>query len=202
MMGSGSIWRMSWRRRRDRLRTSLGILRDREVDVVINYLPVGSEQATKWYVEQVLAAGCAFVNCIPVFIAKEAYWQKRFEDKGCAGGGRRHQVAGGCDDHSSRLLARLFEDRGVRLDKTYQLNFGGNTDFYNMLERTRLGVRRRYRRRSRCSLSLEKESADERCSHQPERPRCVVGRPEVGLHPIGGYVLGRCPVERGVEAGG
>ena len=113
------------------------ILREKEVDVVINYLPVGSEQATKWYVEQVLAAGCAFVNCIPVFIAKEDYWQKRFVDKGLpiVGDDIKSQV-GATIIH--RVLARLFEDRGVRLDRTYQLNFGGNTDFLNMLERSRL----------------------------------------------------------------
>ena len=113
------------------------ILREKEVDVVINYLPVGSEQATKWYVEQVLAAGCAFVNCIPVFIAKEDYWQKRFIDKGLpiVGDDIKSQV-GATIIH--RVLARLFEDRGVRLDRTYQLNFGGNTDFLNMLERSRL----------------------------------------------------------------
>ncbi len=115
----------------------VGILREREVDVVINYLPVGSEQATKWYVEQVLAAGSAFVNCIPVFIANQPYWQKRFADKGLpiVGDDIKSQV-GATIIH--RLLARLFEDRGVQLDRTYQLNFGGNTDFYNMLERSRL----------------------------------------------------------------
>lgn len=115
----------------------VGILREREVDVVINYLPVGSEQATKWYVEQVLAAGCAFVNCIPVFIGREDYWQKRFQDKGIpiVGDDIKSQV-GATIVH--RVLARLFEDRGVRLDHTYQLNFGGNTDFLNMLERERL----------------------------------------------------------------
>ncbi|MEX0761105.1 MAG: inositol-3-phosphate synthase [Dehalococcoidia bacterium] len=113
------------------------ILRERKVDVVINYLPVGSEQATKWYVEQILAAGCAFVNCIPVFIAREDYWQKRFRDKGLpiVGDDIKSQV-GATIIH--RVLARLFEDRGVQLDRTYQLNFGGNTDFLNMLERERL----------------------------------------------------------------
>ena len=113
------------------------ILRERKVDVVINYLPVGSEEATKWYVEQVLAAGCGFVNCIPVFIAKEDYWQKRFKDRGLpiVGDDIKSQV-GATIVH--RVLARLFEDRGVRLDRTYQLNFGGNTDFLNMLERSRL----------------------------------------------------------------
>jgi len=115
----------------------VSILREREVDVVINYLPVGSEQATKWYVEQVLAAGCAFVNCIPVFIGREDYWQKRFRDKGLpvVGDDIKSQV-GATIVH--RVLVRLFEDRGVRLDRTYQLNFGGNTDFMNMLERERL----------------------------------------------------------------
>jgi myo-inositol-1-phosphate synthase len=113
------------------------ILNKTETDVVINYLPVGSEEATKWYVEQVLTAGCGFINCIPVFIAREPYWQNRFAE-------HRLPVIG--DDIKSqvgatithRLLTRLFRDRGVKLERTYQLNFGGNTDFYNMLERERL----------------------------------------------------------------
>ena len=131
------------------------ILREREVDVVINYLPVGSEQATKWYVEQVLAAGCAFVNCIPVFIAKEPYWQKRFIDKGLpiVGDDIKSQV-GATIVH--RVLARLFEDRGVRLDKTYQLIFGGNTDFYNMLERSRL-TSKKISKTNAVQSQLEKE---------------------------------------------
>lgn len=131
------------------------ILRERNVDVVINYLPVGSEQATKWYVEQVLAAGCAFVNCIPVFIAKEPYWQKRFIDKGLpiVGDDIKSQV-GATIVH--RVLARLFEDRGVRLDKTYQLNFGGNTDFYNMLERSRL-TSKKISKTNAVQSQLEKE---------------------------------------------
>lgn len=115
------------------------ILREREVDVVVNYLPVGSEEATKWYVEQVLAAGCSFINCIPVFIAsgEGKYWQRRFEERGLAiiGDDIKSQV-GATITH--RALTRLFMDRGVRLDRTYQLNFGGNTDFLNMLERDRL----------------------------------------------------------------
>lgn len=115
----------------------INILQEREVDVVINYLPVGSESATKWYVEQVLAAGCAFVNCIPVFIARQNDWQKRFKEKGLPiiGDDIKSQV-GATITH--RMLARLFRDRGVKLEKTYQLNFGGNTDFLNMLERERL----------------------------------------------------------------
>ncbi len=115
----------------------VGILRDTKTDVVVSYLPVGSEEATKWYVEQLLKAGCAFVNCIPVFIAREPYWQKRFQDAGMPviGDDIKSQV-GATITH--RVLTRLFRDRGVRLDRTYQLNFGGNTDFLNMLERERL----------------------------------------------------------------
>jgi myo-inositol-1-phosphate synthase len=113
------------------------ILKNTQTDVVVSYLPVGSEQATKWYVEQVLQAGCAFVNCIPVFIAREPYWQRRFAERGVPiiGDDIKSQV-GATIVH--RTLARLFVDRGVRLDRTYQLNFGGNTDFMNMLERERL----------------------------------------------------------------
>ncbi len=114
-------------------------LKEREVDVVINYLPVGSEQATKWYVEQVLAAGCAFINCVPVFIASGAgdYWQDRFREAGVPiiGDDIKSQV-GATIVH--RVLTRLMMDRGVRLNDSYQLNFGGNTDFLNMLERERL----------------------------------------------------------------
>jgi myo-inositol-1-phosphate synthase len=113
------------------------VLRETKTDVVVNYLPVGSETATKWYVEQVLQAGCAFVNCIPVFIGREEYWQRRFLEKGLPviGDDIKSQV-GATITH--RMLARLFEDRGVKLERTYQLNVGGNTDFYNMLERSRL----------------------------------------------------------------
>ncbi len=115
----------------------VNILRERECDVVVNFLPVGSEMATKWYVEQVLAAGCGLVNCIPVFIARESYWQKRFKDAGLpvVGDDVKSQL-GATITH--RVLTRLFEDRGVKLGRTYQLNFGGNTDFLNMLERERL----------------------------------------------------------------
>src|ERR671924_484539 len=115
----------------------VGILKERNVDVVVNYLPVGSEEATKWYAEQVLAAGCAMVNCMPVFIAREPYWQKRFEQAGCAiiGDDIKSQV-GATITH--RVLTTLFGDRGVHLDKTMQLNVGGNSDFRNMLERDRL----------------------------------------------------------------
>ena len=113
------------------------ILKETRTDVVVNYLPVGSEAATKWYAEQILEAGCAMVNCMPVFIAREEYWRKRFEE---------HKLPIIGDDIKSqvgstiihRVLTRLFQERGVQLDHTYQLNFGGNTDFLNMLERERL----------------------------------------------------------------
>ncbi|MFN3651049.1 MAG: inositol-3-phosphate synthase [Armatimonadota bacterium] len=113
------------------------VLKEARADVVISYLPVGSEQATLWYVEQVLEAGCGFVNCVPVFVASQPYWRRHFEE-------RRLPIVG--DDIKSqvgatithRVLTHLFRERGVRLDHTYQLNFGGNTDFQNMLERERL----------------------------------------------------------------
>lgn len=113
------------------------ILKDTGTDVVINYLPVGSEMATKWYAEQILEAGCGMVNCIPVFIASSQYWGKRFEAKNLPiiGDDIKSQV-GATITH--RALASLFVDRGVKIDRTYQLNFGGNTDFMNMLERERL----------------------------------------------------------------
>jgi myo-inositol-1-phosphate synthase len=113
------------------------ILKQTKTDVVVNYLPVGSEMATKWYVEQVLEAGCALVNCIPVFIASSDYWSVRFRDAGLPiiGDDIKSQV-GATIAH--RVLTNLFNDRGVRLDRTYQLNFGGNMDFYNMLDRGRL----------------------------------------------------------------
>ena len=113
------------------------LLKETKTDVVLNFLPVGSEMATKWYVEQALEAGCAFVNGIPVFIASQKYWADRFRDKGLPilGDDIKSQV-GATILH--RVLTTLFVDRGVRLDRTYQLNFGGNTDFLNMLERDRL----------------------------------------------------------------
>jgi len=113
------------------------ILKDTGTDVVVSFLPVGSEMATKWYVEQILEAGCGFVNCIPVFIGREEYWQRRFAERGLPviGDDIKSQVGATI---SHRVLTRLFRERGVRLDHTFQLNFGGNMDFYNMLERARL----------------------------------------------------------------
>ena len=117
------------------------ILKETRTDVVVNFLPVGSEMATKWYVEQVLDAGCGFVNCIPVFIARENYWRRRFEDRGLpiVGDDVKSQV-GATIIH--RILTKLFMDRGVHLERTSQLNVGGNTDFYNMLERQRLASKK------------------------------------------------------------
>lgn len=113
------------------------VLKDTKTDVVVNFMPVGSEDATKWYVEQIIQAGCGFVNGIPVFIATSPYWSKRFKDAGLPiiGDDVKSQV-GATITH--RVLTNLFKDRGVIIDRTYQLNFGGNMDFYNMLERERL----------------------------------------------------------------
>jgi myo-inositol-1-phosphate synthase len=115
----------------------VGILKEAKADVVVNFLPVGSEEATKWYVEQVLEAGCTFINCIPVFIASEKYWQRRFEKKHLPiiGDDIKSQV-GATILH--RTLTNLYLDRGMPVDRTYQLNTGGNTDFLNMMERERL----------------------------------------------------------------
>jgi myo-inositol-1-phosphate synthase len=113
------------------------ILQETQTDVLVSYLPVGSQKATEFYAEQALAAGCAFVNCIPVFIASQETWRQRFEKRRIPliGDDIKSQV-GATITH--RILANLFRERGVRLDRTYQLNFGGNTDFLNMLERERL----------------------------------------------------------------
>ncbi len=113
------------------------ILKETGTDVVVNFMPVGSEMATKWYVEQVLDAGCAFVNGIPVFISSSEYWSQRFIERGLpiVGDDIKSQV-GATITH--RVLTNLFKDRGIHIDRTYQLNFGGNMDFYNMLERDRL----------------------------------------------------------------
>jgi len=119
----------------------VGILKESRADVLVCYLPVGSEDATKWYVEQALQAGVGFVNCLPVFIAREDYWDRRFEERGLPiiGDDIKSQV-GATIVH--RQLARLFHDRGVRLERTSQLNVGGNMDFYNMLERERLASKK------------------------------------------------------------
>jgi myo-inositol-1-phosphate synthase len=112
-----------------------------QTDVLVSYLPVGAQRATEWYAARALDAGCAFVNCIPVFIASDAQWRRRFEERGLPliGDDIKSQV-GATIVH--RVLANLFRERGVRLDRTYQLNFGGNSDFKNMLERERLASKK------------------------------------------------------------
>jgi myo-inositol-1-phosphate synthase len=137
----------------------IGILKERNVDVLVSYLPVGSEQATKWYAEQAIQAGVAFVNAIPVFIGREPYWQRRFAEAGLPiiGDDIKSQV-GATITH--RVLTRLFMDRGVRIDRTYQLNFGGNTDFLNMLERDRLESKKISKTNAVTSM-IDYEIADE-----------------------------------------
>jgi len=136
------------------------ILKDTRTDVVVSYLPVGSEQATKWYVEQVLEAGCGFVNCIPVFIAREPYWDKRFKAAGLpiVGDDIKSQV-GATIVH--RTLARLLSDRGVKMLRTSQLNVGGNMDFYNMLERERLESKKISKTNAVTSIMDEELPADD-----------------------------------------
>ncbi len=136
------------------------VLKDTKTDVVVSYLPVGSEQATKWYVEQIIEAGCAFVNCIPVFIAREEYWNNRFRKAGLpiVGDDIKSQV-GATITH--RALARLFADRGVKLERTSQLNVGGNMDFYNMLERERLESKKVSKTNAVTSILDEELPADE-----------------------------------------
>jgi myo-inositol-1-phosphate synthase len=138
----------------------VGILRDTRADVLVCYLPVGSEQATKWYVEQALQAGVGFVNCLPVFIAREDYWDGRFREAGLPiiGDDIKSQV-GATIVH--RSLARLFHDRGVRMERTSQLNVGGNMDFYNMLERERLASKKESKTNAVTSIMGHELPADD-----------------------------------------
>jgi myo-inositol-1-phosphate synthase len=138
----------------------VGILQDTKADVLVCYLPVGSEQATKWYVEQALKAGVGFVNCLPVFIAREDYWAGRFREAGLPiiGDDIKSQV-GATIVH--RQLARLFHDRGVRLERTSQLNVGGNMDFYNMLERERLASKKESKTNAVTSIMGHELPADD-----------------------------------------
>jgi len=135
------------------------MLKDTGTDVVVNYLPVGSEEATRWYTEQILDAPCAMVNCMPVFIAREDYWQNRFRKAGVPiiGDDIKSQV-GATIVH--RVLTRLFRDRGVQIENMYQLNFGGNTDFLNMLERERL-VSKKISKTNSVRSQLDHPLADE-----------------------------------------
>jgi len=150
-------------------------------------------------VEQILKAGCAFVNCIPVFIAREKYWQGRFEDAGLPviGDDIKSQV-GATITH--RVLTRLFEDRGVRLDRTYQLNFGGNTDFLNMLERERLESKK-ISKTNAVTSQLDLPMDPKKRARGSQRLRAVVERSQVVLHPHGGHDVWRCAAESGIETG-
>ena len=175
----------------------VGILKDTNTDVVINYLPVGSEEATKWYTEQILSAGCAMVNCMPVFIARENYWQRRFEEAGVPiiGDDIKSQV-GATITH--RVLMSIFRDRGVQVDRTFQLNFGGNSDFLNMLERDRLESKKI----SKTYAITVDASVRHRAKEHPRRPvrlRAVARGPQVGLHPARGHLVRRRAAERGAE---
>ena len=176
------------------------VLKDTKTDVVVSYLPVGSEQATKWYVEQILEAGCAMVNCIPVFIAREDYWNRRFVKAGLPiiGDDIKSQV-GATIVH--RTLARLFGDRGVKLERTSQLNVGGNMDFYNMLERERLESKKISKTNAVTSILEDAARARER----PRRPvglRAVADRPQVGAHPARGPGVRRRAADRRAQARG
>jgi NAD(P)-dependent dehydrogenase (short-subunit alcohol dehydrogenase family) len=156
-----------------------------DIDVVVSYLPVGSQARPSSTPLQALEAGCAFVNCIPVFIASAAEWRKRFEARGLPliGDDIKSQV-GATIVH--RVLANLFRERGVRLDRTYQLNFGGNTDFLNMLERERLESKKISKTQAVTSqLDVPLDPRQRPC--RAERPRAVAHRPQVGLHPHGGH---------------
>ena len=178
----------------------VGILKDTKTDVVVSYLPVGSEAATKWYAEQILEAGCAIVNCMPVFIAREDYWNKRFEDAGVPiiGDDIKSQV-GATITH--RVLTSLFRERGVHLDKTMQLNVGGNSDFLNMLERERLESKKISKTNAVTSMLDYDLGAGQR-ARRPVRLRAVADRPQVGLHPHGGLLVRRRAAQRRAEARG
>jgi myo-inositol-1-phosphate synthase len=165
--------------------------------VVISYLPVGSEMATKWYVEQVLEAG-ALHQLHPGVHRIQPYWQKRFEERGLPiiGDDIKSQV-GATITH--RMLANLFRERGVRLDRTYQLNFGGNTDFMNMLERERLESKKISKTNAVTSQLDYRSNANRRMSAQRLRP--LARRPQMVLYPHGGHNLRECAAELRTEAG-
>jgi myo-inositol-1-phosphate synthase len=178
----------------------VGILKETGTDVVVNYLPVGSEEATKWYTEQILSAGCAMVNCMPVFIAREAYWQRRFEQAGVPiiGDDIKSQV-GATITH--RVLTSLFRERGVHLDKTMQLNVGGNSDFLNMLERERLESKKISKTNAVTSM-LDYDLGAKNVHVGPSDYVPLADRPQVGLHPHGGLCLRRRAAQPGAQARG
>ena len=165
------------------------LLKDTKTDVVVNFLPVGSEMATKWYVEQVLEAGCAFVNGIPVFIASSEYWGKRFREPGCPSSAMTSR-ARSARPSCTACSPRLFVDRGVRIDRTYQLNFGGNTDFLNMLERERLESKKISKTNAVTSM-IPYDLGSRQRPRRPVGPCALADRPQVVLHPHGRHHLRR-----------
>ena len=160
------------------------VLRDTEADVLVCYLPVGSEQAAQHYAQAAIDAGVAFVNCLPVFIASDVEWAQKFGDAGVpiVGDDIKSQV-GATIVH--RVLTKLFEDRGVKLNRTYQLNFGGNMDFMNMLERERLTSKKISKTQS-VQSQLRKRARQEEHPHRAVGPRAVARGPQVGADPPGG----------------
>ena len=178
-------------------------LKDAEVDVMVSYLPVGSEEADKFYAQCAIDAGVAFVNALPVFIASDPVWAKKFEDAGVpiVGDDIKSQV-GATITH--RVMAKLFEDRGVTLDRTLQLNVGGNMDFQNMLERERLESKKMSKTQAVTSnlTGSRLEVRDQERPHRPVRPRRLARRPQVGLRPARGPRLRRRAAEPGVQARG
>ena len=171
------------------------ILKATKTDVVVSYLPVGSEEATKWYVEQILQAGCGFINCIPVFIASAGYWPERFEKRGLPiiGDDIKSQV-GATIAH--RVLTRLFRERGVKLLRTYQLNFGGNTDFYKHAGALPARIKKDQQDQRR-HLPTRPRPGRGQCPRGPFRPRPLAGRPEMVPHPPWkGRPLRRAPQPR------
>ena len=175
-------------------------LKESGADVLVSYLPVGSEDADKFYAQCAIDAGVAFVNALPVFIASDPVWAKKFEDAGMpiVGDDIKSQV-GATITH--RVLAKLFEDRGVALDRTYQLNVGGNMDFKNMLERDRLQSKKISKTQSVTS-NLAAGPGQPQRAHRPVRLRAVARRPQVGLRPPRGPRVRRRAAEHGVQARG
>ena len=178
------------------------VLKDAKVDVLVSYLPVGSEEADKFYAQCAIDAGVAFVNALPVFIASDPVWAKKFEDAGVpiVGDDIKSQV-GATITH--RVMAKLFEDRGVQLDRTMQLNVGGNMDFLNMLERERLESKKISKTQAVTSnLRTLPKFKDQGRPHRPVRPRRLARRPQVGLRPPRRPRLRRRAAEPGVQARG
>ena len=176
------------------------VLCDKKVDVLVSYLPVGSEKADKAYAQAAMDAGCAFVNCLPVFIASDPEWAQKFRDAGVpiVGDDIKSQV-GATITH--RVLARLFEDRGVRLDRTYQLNVGGNMDFMNMLQRSRLESKKISK--TRAVTSVVPHEMDPHNVHiGPSDYVAWLDDRKFAFVRLGGHHVRRCAAESGIQARG